>query len=68
MATFALHADRFVLPGRVAGPGYLPIVDGRFGFFTSERPDCEVVEAPGSWVAPGLVDSHIHGFYGHATT
>lgn len=68
MATFALHADRFVLPGRVAGSGYLPIVDGRFGFFTSERPDCKVVEAPGSWVAPGLVDSHIHGFYGHATT
>lgn len=68
MSTYAIFADRFVLPGSVAGPGYLTIEDGRFGAYSAERPDCEVVDCAGAWVAPGFVDTHIHGFYGHATT
>lgn len=67
MSTYAIYADRFVLPGSLAGPGYLPVVDGKFGPFTTEKPAGEVVDLSGSWIAPGLVDTHIHGFYDHAT-
>lgn len=68
MSTYAIYADKFVLAGRLVGPGYLPIVDGKFDTFTTEKPDCEIVDKTGKWVAPGLVDIHIHGFYNHATT
>ncbi len=68
MSVFALHADRFVLPGSVAGPGYLMVEDGLFGAYSTEKPACEIVELPGKWVAPGFVDTHIHGFFDHATT
>ena len=65
MSTFYVKADRFVLPGRVAGQGYLPIIEGRFGAFVTEAPEgAEVVDRTGSWVAPGYVDTHIHGFFG----
>ena len=66
--TYVIRADRFVLPGAVVGPGYLPVVDGCFGTFTTERPEGEVLDLSGTWVAPGFVDTHIHGFFGHATT
>ncbi len=67
MSAYAIYADRFVLPGSVVGPGYLPVADGKFGSFTTERPMGEIVDHSGSWIAPGLVDTHIHGFYDHAT-
>lgn len=67
MSAYAIYADRFILPGSVVGPGYLPVVDGKFGSFTTERPMGEIVDHSGSWIAPGLVDTHIHGFYDHAT-
>lgn len=62
---FAIHASHFVLADRLAGEGYLRIVDGRVGEWSAERPDCEIVERPGCWVSPGFVDTHIHGFGGH---
>ena len=68
MAPISIYSERFVLPGGVFGPGYLPIVDGKFGAFTVDRPEGDVVDASGKWVAPGLVDTHIHGFFNHATT
>ena len=68
MATFAISADRFVLPGATAQGGYLKIQDGAFGIWTAERPECEIVSYPGATVGPGLVDTHIHGFHNHATT
>ena len=68
MATFAISADRFVLPGATAQGGYLQIQDGAFGTWTAERPECEIVAYPGATVGPGLVDTHIHGFHNHATT
>lgn len=69
MSDFALHAKHFVLSGHVAGEGWLPVRQGRFGAWSKTRPeDLPSVEAAGAWVAPGLVDTHIHGFFGHATT
>ena len=68
MSGFAIRASRFVLPGAVMGDGYLPVEDGIFGCWQEEAPGCEVLDRTGCWVAPGFVDTHIHGFFGHATT
>lgn len=69
MKRFSLHAAQCVLPGRVARDGYLVVQDGLIEGFYQERPDdCEVVELGDAWLGPGLVDTHIHGFFGHATT
>ena len=68
MSTFAIKADRFVLPGATMQGGYLTIEDGVFGSWSAEAPECEVRDMTGCMVAPGLVDTHIHGFYNHATT
>ena len=69
MEPFAIYANKFVMPGRVVGPGYLSVTEeGKFSFFSFERPEGKIVEAPGTWVAPGFVDTHIHGFFGHSTT
>lgn len=68
MAEFAIQATHFVLPGRTAGPGYLMVEDGKFGAYLTEKPTCDIVDYGDAWVGPGLVDTHIHGFFGHATT
>ena len=68
MSTYAIHAGKFVLPAAVMDGGYLMVEDGVFGAWQAEEPACEVVDYAGKWVAPGLVDTHIHGFYNHATT
>ena len=70
MSSFVLKGGKFVLPGAVMDGGYLPIVDGAFGQWSAEQPADidEVVDVTGKWVAPGLVDTHIHGFANHATT
>ena len=65
MTTFALHAEKFVLPEGVCGPGYLVVEDGRVAAFQHDAPGCEVVEHGDAWVAPGFVDTHIHGFADH---
>ncbi|MDK7332902.1 amidohydrolase family protein, partial [Lactobacillus crispatus] len=44
--------------------GYLEVQDnGKFGFFypESKKPKGKIVDYAGKWVAPGLVDTHIHG-------
>lgn len=66
MSRLAIAAERFVLPGRVAGPGYLVVSGGLVEGYTTERPSCPVEDFGDAWVAPGLVDTHIHGFFGHS--
>lgn len=65
MDTYAIRADRFFLPSRTSGIGYLTVEDGRFGRFSPQAPDCRIIDRTGMWVAPGLVDTHIHGFLGY---
>lgn len=66
MKTF-IFADKFFLKSGVKGPGYLEITEGKFGDFTSELSDkdAKVIDQSGKWIAPGLVDTHIHGFMNH---
>ncbi|GAA3022945.1 N-acetylglucosamine-6-phosphate deacetylase [Tetragenococcus solitarius] len=60
-------ADKFFLESHVENKGYLEITDGKFGQYYRELPDEEVsvVDQSGKWIAPGLVDTHIHGFKNH---
>ena len=68
MATYAIKADRFFLPGSSVDGGYLTVSDGVFGTWSAQAPEgVEVRDYTGSWIAPGMVDTHIHGFYNHAT-
>ncbi|WP_293844737.1 N-acetylglucosamine-6-phosphate deacetylase [uncultured Parolsenella sp.] len=68
MASYLIKADKFFLPGGVALGGYLKLVDGKFGTWTPAAPEgVEIRDFTGGWIAPGMVDTHIHGFFGHAT-
>ncbi|MDA1905064.1 N-acetylglucosamine-6-phosphate deacetylase [Bacillus cereus] len=62
-----IFAERFFLEGKVVGPGFLEIKDGKFGDFSENQSDeaAEIIDYAGHWIAPGLVDTHIHGFQNH---
>ncbi|MDX5876443.1 MULTISPECIES: N-acetylglucosamine-6-phosphate deacetylase [unclassified Bacillus cereus group] len=62
-----IFADKFFLEGKVVSPGFLEIKDGKFGIFLENRPEEveEIIDYAGYWIAPGLVDTHIHGFRNH---
>jgi len=62
-----LAADKFFFASRVEDKGYLEIVDGKFGQYYKTLPDekANIIDQSGKWIAPGLVDTHIHGFKNH---
>ena len=68
MSTYAIKADKFFMPAAVMPAGYLTVADGKFGTWSAEEPACEIKDYTGKWIAPGMVDTHIHGFFNHATT
>ena len=60
-----IQADRFFYPHGIRQGGYLELVNGKFGKWFKEIPaDAEVIDYTGYSIAPGLVDTHIHGFGG----
>lgn len=62
-----IFAEKFYFEDKTVGPGFLEIKDGKFGAYTKEKPaePAEILDYTGQWVAPGLVDTHIHGFENH---
>lgn len=61
-----IKADKFYYPQETKSGGYLEVTDGHFGKWLSDLPErAEVVDYTGYQIAPGLVDTHIHGFAGH---
>lgn len=61
-----IKADKFFLKSGTVGPGYLAIDEGVFGDFSKEvKEGQEVIDYTGKWIAPGLVDTHIHGYMNH---
>lgn len=63
---YYIHADKFFLRAGVQDGGYLEIVDGKFGGYSTDVPtENEIIDYTGYYIAPGLVDTHIHGFLGH---
>ncbi|MDR2464848.1 MAG: N-acetylglucosamine-6-phosphate deacetylase [Streptococcaceae bacterium] len=60
-----IKADKFFYKSGVKQGGVLEIIDGKFGDWSSEIPtEGVVLDYTGKWIAPGLVDTHIHGFGG----
>lgn len=65
MRTFIL-ADKFFFKSGTKGKGYLEMIDGKFGSYVTAVPEnSEVIDHSGKWIAPGLVDTHIHGYMNH---
>lgn len=64
--SYFLKADKFFLSNTTENGGYLEVTDdGKFGEYQTEEPNGQVVDYSGHWIAPGLVDTHIHGLLGH---
>lgn len=63
---YYVHADKFLLRSGVEYGGYLEVIDGKFGRYLHEKPTtAEILDYTGKIIAPGLVDTHIHGFKNH---
>ncbi len=63
--TFCIKSDHIVLPGGVTMAGYLPVEDGLVGYVSDSAPEgLTLLDRTDCWVAPGYVDTHIHGFVG----
>lgn len=57
-----IYADKFFMNYGIEANGYLSIIDGKFGHFQKEKPEsAEIVDFSGKYIAPGFVDTHIHG-------
>lgn len=66
MSRYYIYADRFFLQDRVEEAGYLEIMDGKFGGYSRDKPPGEeILCRRGMWIAPGFVDTHIHGMAGY---
>lgn len=62
---YLIYADKFYFEKEIAEKGYLEIVDGVIGNFYQTLPDnmdWEIRDFSNFSIAPGLIDTHIHGF------
>ncbi|MDR1521604.1 MAG: N-acetylglucosamine-6-phosphate deacetylase [Streptococcaceae bacterium] len=59
-------ADQFFYANSTKDRGYLEIQDDKFGRFYEKLPEisAKVIDYSGKFIAPGFVDTHIHGFNG----
>ncbi len=63
---YYVYAKQIVLDDQVIDKAYLTIEDGKFGPILMEEPqDAPIQDYSNSIVAPGLVDTHIHGYKSH---
>ena len=63
---YYVYAKQIVLDDQVIDKAYLAIEDGKFGPILMEEPqDAPIKDYSQSIVAPGLVDTHIHGYKSH---
>lgn len=63
---YYIYAKKFFFVDKEEQAGYLTVENGKFGAFLTEKPsDAEVIDYSEYYIAPGLVDTHIHGFGGH---
>lgn len=61
-----IHAQKFFFTTGVKEGGYLEIKDGKFGAYLEEKPaKATIIDYADKWIAPGLVDTHIHGYKNH---
>ena len=64
--SFSLKARGFFLPSGFRAGGFLEVRDGAIvGVSDTPSPDLEVVDCGDATVAPGFVDTHIHGYANH---
>ena len=63
---YYVYAKQIVLDDQVIDKAYLTIEDGKFVPILMEEPqDAPIKDYSNSIVAPGLVDTHIHGYKSH---
>ncbi|BDR56772.1 N-acetylglucosamine-6-phosphate deacetylase [Xylocopilactobacillus apis] len=65
--TYYIHANKFFLNNTTENGGYLEVTDnGDFGEYIPEdkKPSGKIVDYSDKWIAPGLIDTHIHGIAG----
>lgn len=66
--SYYIHAAKFFLKNVTENGGYLEITDdGKFGDYlpAGDKPAGTIKELGDKFVAPGLVDTHIHGLLNH---
>lgn len=57
-----------VLSDTVIENGYLLVADGKIADFGAKEialPDAEIIDLNGDWLAPGLIETHVHGGGGY---
>ena len=65
MHRFAIKSNHIVCADGVDAAGYLIVSDGMVETVAKDVPvDMSVVDRTDCWVAPGFVDTHIHGYVG----
>lgn len=65
---YYIKAQTFLTKSGVKTGGYLEIKDGKFGCYLPPETDLSaatIIDKKDAIIAPGLVDTHIHGYAGH---